>query len=86
MSVVDIVAYVVAAALAISRVLDSTKPYWRLVPTKIAAFLPSLVAFLPVLAAAVGAAKTELDLISAVLVSGALLLPGAGVGEKPKAE
>lgn len=79
MTVLDIVSYAVAGILAVTRVLEATKPYWKFVPAKVAAFLPSLVAMLPVLAAQVGLAHTGLDLVNALLVSGALLLPGAGV-------
>lgn len=79
MSLVDIISYVVAASLAISRILASTQPFWKLVPTKIATFLPSLVAMLPVLADKVGAATSSLDLVNAFIVAGALLLPGAGI-------
>lgn len=91
MSVVEIVSYVVAALLAFSRILKSTEPFWKLLPQKVALFIPSVVAMLPVLIEQVGGAKTTLDLINAVLVAGALLLPGAGVSagqpsEKPKEE
>lgn len=90
MSVVEIVSYVVAALLALSRILKSTEPFWKLLPPKVALFIPSVVAMLPVLIEQVGGAKTTLDLVNAVLVAGALLLPGAGVNaakpDKPKEE
>lgn len=78
MSVVVIASYIVAAALAISRILESTKPYWSFVPPKVAALIPPVVAMLPVLAEKMGLVKTELDLVQALVVAGALLLPGAG--------
>ena len=84
MSVVVIASYIVAAALAISRILESTKPYWSFVPAKIAVFIPSVVAMLPVLAEKAGLVKTELDLVQALVVAGALLLPGAGASAAPK--
>jgi hypothetical protein len=88
MSVIDIVSYVVAALLAFSRILESTRPYWKLLPSKVALFIPSLVSMLPVLVSQVGLAKSGLDLVNALLVAGALMLPGAGAGalEKSKTE
>lgn len=79
MSVVVICSYIVAAALALSRILGATKPYWSFLPSKVAAIVPSVVAMLPVLADKVGVAKTGVDLVQALIVAGALLLPGAGV-------
>jgi hypothetical protein len=77
MHVLQIASYVVAACLALSRLLDVAKPFWSLLPSKVAAFIPSIVAMLPVAAAQFGVVKTEMDLVSALLVAGALLLPGA---------
>lgn len=82
MSILQIAGYVVAAALAASRLLESTKPFWSFLPTKVAAFIPSIVAMLPVAAVQFGLVKTEMDFTSAFLVAGALLLPGA----KPKVD
>ncbi len=79
MTLVDFVAYAVATVLAVSRLLTSTKPYWKLVPAPVAVFLPSLVAMLPVLAGYLGVAHSELDVVNAFVVAGALLLPGLGV-------
>lgn len=79
MTVVDIAGYVVAGAMAASRILESTKPFWSVIPPKVATFLPSLVAMLPVLASKMGVAHSELDFVNALIVSGALLLPGAGI-------
>jgi hypothetical protein len=91
MTVVEIVSYVVAALIAFSRILKSTEPFWKLLPPKVALFIPSIVAMVPVLIEQVGGAKTTLDLVNALLVAGALLLPGAGVSaaqstDKPKEE
>lgn len=79
MTFVDIVSYAVAAILAFSRILNSAKPFWKFIPAPLGTLVPSVVAMLPVLAEKVGAAQTGLDLVNAVLVAGALLLPGAGV-------
>lgn len=86
MTFVDVVSYLVAGLLALSRILNSTKPYWRFLPTKVAAVVPSVVAMLPVLISAVGASTSGLDLVNALIVSFALLLPGAGVSPDPKPE
>lgn len=83
MSVLDISSYIVAALLAISRVVDSTKPYWRFLPGKVAMFVPAIVAMIPVLADKVGMAHSGLDLVNAFIVAGALLLPGAGATPPP---
>lgn len=79
MSFVIIATYVVAAALAVSRILEASKPYWAFLPTKVAAVIPSIVAMLPVLAEKMGMVQTGQDFVQALLVAGALLLPGAGV-------
>lgn len=84
MSLVDIISYAVAALLAISRVLDSTKPYWKFLPPKVAMFVPPIVALIPVLADKIGAAKSGLDLVTALIVAGALVLPGAGAATAEK--
>jgi uncharacterized membrane protein YjjP (DUF1212 family) len=79
MSIIVICTYIVAAALAISRILESSKPYWRFLPTKVAAVIPSVIAMLPVLVDKLGGVKTGIDFVQAIIVSVALLLPGAGV-------
>lgn len=82
MSTIQIASYVVATALALSRLLEVAKPFWMLLPGWLAAFIPSVVAMLPVAVASFSTVKTEMDFVSAILVAGALLLPGA----RPKAD
>ena len=86
MSIVVIASYVVAAALALSRLLEAAKPFWSLIPPKIAAIIPSIVAMLPVLVEKMGMAQTGQDFIQALIVAGALLLPGAGVSAAQKSD
>ena len=86
MSVVEIVAFVVAFAGAASKLLESSRPFWKLLPGPVATFLPSLVVMLPTLASQVGAATTTLDLVNAVVVALALLLPGAAAKHVSKSD
>ena len=79
MSIVTIASYIVAAVLAVSRILDASKPFWSFLPTKVAALIPSIVAMLPVLAEKMGLVQTGHDFVQALIVAGALLLPGVGV-------
>jgi hypothetical protein len=77
---VSISAVLVAIVMAASRLAPFTKPYWTLLPKVVQAWLPSLVAGLPVALDAFGAVKTWLDFVQAVLVVGviplALAVPG----------
>lgn len=77
MSVVEIVAFVVAFAGAASKLLDSAKPFWEKLPSPVATFVPSVVLMLPYLAEQLGGVTTSLDLVNAFVLSLALLLPGA---------
>jgi hypothetical protein len=86
MSVVVIASYVVAAALALSRLLEAAKPFWTRIPPKIAAIIPSIVAMLPVLIEKMSGVKTGQDFVQALIVAGALLLPGAGVSGAQKTD
>lgn len=92
MTAVEISSYIIATVAALSRLLKSAEPFWRLMPQKVAVIIPSVIAMIPVLVEQLGVAETALDLVNALLVAGALLLPGAGVKtdatdpEKPKVE
>lgn len=77
MSTVEIAALVVAFCLAASRLLKVAAPLWAKLPKPVAAWAPVIVMALPKIAEAFGMVKTELDLTEAVLVSMALLVPGA---------
>lgn len=77
MSIVEIVSYSVAVIAAVSRLLDSAKPFWSKLPQPVAAFIPSVVVMLPQLSTLISGSKTTLDLVNAVVLAVALLLPGA---------
>lgn len=77
MTVVEIVAFVVAFAGAASKLLNAAKPFWEKLPKPVAMFLPSVVVMLPALAASVTGVTTTLGLVEALVVSLALLLPNA---------
>lgn len=85
MSIFEIVALIVAFAGAASKLLNSAKPFWSYLPASVATFLPSVVLMLPYLAAQVSDVETTVDLVNAIVVSLALLLPGtASKVEQPK--
>lgn len=76
LSVVDIVAFVVAGLAALSRVLTAAKPLWDLLPRPVAVALPVVVAAIPQILSAAGVVKTEVDLVTFVVMAVALLVPG----------
>lgn len=82
MSIVEIVSFIVAFAAAASKLLNSAKPFWNRLPAPVSAFLPSVVVMLPFLAEQVSSVKTTIDLVNALVVSLALLLPGSVTKEK----
>jgi len=77
---VAVSAVLVAILMAASRLAPFTKPYWTFLPKGVQAWLPSLVAGLPVALNSFGAVKTWMDFAQAVLVVGviplALAVPG----------
>jgi len=77
---VAISAVLVAIFMAASRLAPFTKPYWTLLPKVVQAWLPSLVAGLPVALNSFATVKTWMDFAQAVLVVGviplALAVPG----------
>ena len=77
MSTIEIISLAVAFLASASKLLASTKPLWNLMPKPVALLLPSLVVMLPYLAEKLGMAHTTLDVVSAVIMSLALVLPGA---------
>jgi hypothetical protein len=77
MSIVDIVAFVVAFAAAATKLLNAAKPFWSKLPTVVSTFLPSVVVMLPFLASKLSGVTTTVEFVDAVVVSLALLLPGA---------
>lgn len=76
MTTVEIVALVVAFCLQATRLLNSAKPLWQMLPDRAQALLPVLVAVLPQLASALTGAKSWMDLAEAVVIALAMLLPG----------
>ena len=74
--VVQIVTFVVAFALAASRILNASKALWSLLPPVLSGILPSLVVAIPALGEAVAGAQSWTDLTVAFLTAGALLVPG----------
>lgn len=70
----------VAIVLAASRLAPFTRPYWTFFPKIVQAWLPSVVAGLPVALNAFGAVKTWLDLVQAALTVGVIAIPFAVPG------
>lgn len=82
---VDIGADVVAALLAASKLLTAAQPLWQKLPRWLAVAIPVVVVDLPQLAGFFGVAVTSADLVQAVVLSAALLLPGLSEAEKTPA-
>lgn len=82
LSTVEIAAYVVAGALAASKLLSAAKPLWDKLPKVVAVALPVLVVDLPLVAGYFGLVQTGGDLTTALIASVALLLPGLASAEK----
>ena len=85
LSPVEIGADAVAGLLAASKLLPATQPLWAKLPRVLAVALPVVVLDLPQLLALFGVVTTETSLLSAVIASVALLLPGIAEAEKPAA-
>lgn len=77
---VAISAIFVAIVLAATRLAPYTRPFWTFFPKVVQAWLPSVVAGLPVALNAFGAVKTWLDFTQAVLVVAAIAVPFAVPG------
>jgi hypothetical protein len=75
MSLLEVCSLIASFALAATRLLNAAKPFWSRWPL-VATWLPPVVAALPALAASVGLVTTEVGLVEALLVAGALALPG----------
>ncbi len=82
---VDIAADVTAGLLALSKLVPVTQPLWAKLPRVVAVALPVVVLDLPLLLAQFGAVTSDTSLLSAVVASVALLLPGLAEAEKPAA-
>src|SRR5579872_2436957 len=77
MNAVVIAGYIVAFLLCASRLIPFTKPFWTIFPKAVQSVLPSIVAAIPVAITSFQETKTTMDFVIAVLVVGALFVPGA---------
>jgi len=82
---VDVVSYVGAGALAASKLLVAAQPYWAKMPRWLAVAAPVLVLDLPQVITWFGGAATGTDVMTAIVTSAALLLPGLAEAEKAPA-
>jgi len=76
MSVMEVSTLVVSILLAASRLVAVAKPLWSKLPTWLAGVLPALVVMLPQVASYFNVVHTDMDLVSACVLSVALLVPG----------
>lgn len=74
---VSLASLIGAAALALTRLLTTAKPIWDRLPTSLQGLLPVLVLVLPQVAAQAAGVHTSLDLVNLLVLSVALILPGA---------
>jgi len=80
-TLVDVVAYVAAGVLAASKLVAAAQPVWAKLPRWLAVAAPVLVLDLPQVATWIGASTTGTDVLTAVVTSVALLLPGLAEAE-----
>lgn len=80
-TLVDVVAYVAAGLMAGSKLLSATQPLWAKLPRWLSVAAPVLVLDLPQVATWIGASVTGTDVLTAVVTSVALLLPGLAEAE-----
>ncbi len=80
-TLVDVAAYVAAGALAASKLVSACQPLWAKLPRWLAVAAPVLVLDLPQVATWMGQAATGTDVLTAVVTSVALLLPGLAEAE-----
>jgi len=76
-TVLQVVAILVAFLAQLSRIFAATKPFWGKLPAGIQVWLPPLLPFVAALQAQLAGVATWTDLVVALIVSAALLLPGA---------
>ncbi len=84
-SIVELGAYVSAALLSATKLLNTAKPLWDKLPRVVAVAVPVVVATLPLLAEKAGLIATPVDLTTLFVTAAALLVPGIAEAEKPKA-
>lgn len=85
-TVVDVLSYVAAGALAGSKLISAVQPLWAKLPRAVAVLAPVLVLALPQIAGAAGLVKTDVDLVQFVVTSVALLVPGIAEAEAAPAK
>jgi len=76
-TVLQVVAILIAFLAQFSRIFAATKPFWGKLPAGIQVWLPPLLPFSAALQAQLAGVATWTDLTVALIVSAALLLPGA---------
>ena len=84
-TLVDVVSYVAAGILAGSKLLSAAQPLWAKLPRWLAVALPVVVLDAPQIATWVGGSVTGTDVMTAVVSSVCLLLPGLAEAEAPPA-
>lgn len=85
LTVLDIASTVAAGLLAASKLLTAAQPLWQKLPRVVAVLLPVLVLDIPQVAQAIAGAETGTSLVTALITSVALLLPGLEEAEAPAA-
>lgn len=80
-TLVDVCAYVAAGLLAGSKLLTAVQPLWAKLPRWLSVALPVVVLDIPQVATWIGASVTGTDVLTAVVSSVALLLPGLAEAE-----
>jgi hypothetical protein len=76
-TVLQVVATIVAFLAQFSRIFSATKPFWGKLPAVVQVWLPPLIPFAAALQASLTGVTTWTDFAVALIVSAALLLPGA---------
>jgi len=76
-TVLQVVATLVAFLAQFSRIFAATKPFWSKLPAVVQVWLPPIVPFVAALQAQLSGVATWTDFTVALVVSAALLLPGA---------
>ncbi len=76
-TVVQVVTTLVAFIAQFTRIFSATKPFWSRVPAAIQVWLPPVIPFVAALTSSLTGVTNWTDLAVALIVSTALLLPGA---------
>lgn len=84
MTIIDIVADIVAASLVITQFITALKPIWSKLPKWLAVLMPVLVVCLPQLADAASLVKTGQGLIQFGITAVVVLVPAIVAAETNK--